>query len=86
MTPAWTPERATAWQADRGWRVGCNYAPSSASNQLEMWQADTFDPETIGRELRWASEIGMNSVRVFLSMTWYGRPTPTVSSLVLRLF
>ena len=31
-----------------------------------MWQAETFDPETIQRELDWAAEIGMNSVRVFL--------------------
>jgi hypothetical protein len=31
-----------------------------------MWQADTFDPETIDRELGWAESIGLNTVRVFL--------------------
>ncbi|MCX6329966.1 MAG: cellulase family glycosylhydrolase, partial [Bacteroidia bacterium] len=45
---------------------GCNYIPSSAVNQLEMWQAETFDTTTIARELRWADEIGLNCMRVFL--------------------
>jgi hypothetical protein len=31
-----------------------------------MWQAETFDPEAIDRELGWAASIGMNTVRVFL--------------------
>jgi hypothetical protein len=31
-----------------------------------MWQADTFDPKRIDRELGWAESIGMNAVRVFL--------------------
>ncbi|HEX5915975.1 MAG TPA: hypothetical protein VFY54_22950, partial [Rubrobacter sp.] len=31
-----------------------------------MWQADTFDPETIDRELGWAADLGFNSMRVFL--------------------
>ena len=35
-------------------------------NQMEMWQADTFDPVTIDRELGWAEEIGMNCMRVYL--------------------
>ena len=33
---------------------------------MEMWQADTFDPVTIDRELGWAEEIGMNCMRVYL--------------------
>lgn len=49
-----------------GWLLGCNYAPSSAVNQLEMWEAETFDPITIDRELGWAANLGFNSVRVFL--------------------
>jgi len=52
--------------------VGANFTPSTASNQLEMWQADTFDPLTIDRELGWAESLGMNVVRVFLhDMLWY---------------
>ncbi len=62
----WSPETANAWYAKRGWRIGCNFTPSTASNQLEMWQAETFDPETIDRELGWAADLGFNSVRVFL--------------------
>jgi beta-galactosidase/beta-glucuronidase len=46
--------------------VGCNYIPSTAINQLEMFQSDTFDPETIDRELAMAQGLGFNSVRVFL--------------------
>ncbi len=46
--------------------MGCNFTPSTSSNQLEMWQSDTYDPDTIDRELGWAAGIGMNSIRVFL--------------------
>jgi hypothetical protein len=45
---------------------GCNFIPSTAINQLEMWQAETFDTATISKELQWAASIGMNTVRVFL--------------------
>ena len=62
----WTPERAKQWYEKQPWIVGCNFTPSSAINQLEMWQADTFDPKTIDRELGWAHDIGFNTVRVFL--------------------
>ena len=31
-----------------------------------MWQAETFDPATIDRELGWARDLGFNSMRVFL--------------------
>ena len=64
--PRWTPEQANAWYKKTGWLVGCNYAPRTAINQLEMWQADTFDPKTIDQELGWAESLGFNSVRVFL--------------------
>ena len=62
----WTPDEAHQWYAAQPWLVGCNFAPGSAINQLEMWQADTFDPAGIERELGWAQEIGFNTVRVFL--------------------
>lgn len=53
------------------WLVGCNFIPSTAINQLEMWQADTFDPATIARELSWAAALGMNTVRVYLhDLAW----------------
>ena len=31
-----------------------------------MWQAETFDPKTIDRELGWAAGLGFNTMRVFL--------------------
>ncbi|MFZ5429519.1 MAG: cellulase family glycosylhydrolase [Bacteroidota bacterium] len=62
----WTEEQAAAWLADHGWLRGSNFNPSTAINQLEMWQADSFDPETIDRELGWAAGIGMNCMRVYL--------------------
>jgi hypothetical protein len=62
----WSAERANAWHKEQPWLAGCNFIPSSAINQLEMWQADTFDPKTIDRELGWAAGLGFNSVRVFL--------------------
>ena len=46
--------------------LGCNFIQSTAVNQLEMWQAETFDPDTLARELAWARDLGMNAVRVFL--------------------
>ena len=62
----WTPEMARDWYAAQPWLAGCNFIPSNAINQLEMWQEETFDLETIGRELGWAGGIGFNVVRVFL--------------------
>lgn len=62
----WTLEQAQNWQAENGWLRGCNFNPSTAINQLETWQAETFDIETIDRELGWAEDIGMNCMRVYL--------------------
>ncbi len=62
----WTVAEAQAWYATQPWLVGCNFTPSNAINQLEMWQAETFDIETNGRELGWAADIGFNTMRVFL--------------------
>jgi GH35 family endo-1,4-beta-xylanase len=62
----WTTERAKEWYARQPWLVGCNFIPSSAINQLEMWQAETFDPVTIDRELGYAAGLGFNVVRVYL--------------------
>lgn len=67
----WSAEKANAWYAKQPWFVGANFIPSTAINELEMWQADTFDPTTIDRELGWAAGIGMNSMRVFLhNLPW----------------
>lgn len=71
----WTPEQANNWYASLPFLAGANYVPSTAINQLEMWQADTFDSATINRELGWASDIGFNCMRVFLhSLAWKSDP------------
>ncbi|MFV5696731.1 1,4-beta-xylanase [Flavobacterium sp. ZT3R17] len=62
----WTKEQANSWYAKQPWLVGSNYNPSTAINQLEMWQKETFDPKRIDQELGWAEQIGMNTMRVYL--------------------
>ncbi len=62
----WTKEKATIWYSNQPWLVGANFLPSNAINELEMWQAETFDTATIARELKLAASIGMNTMRVFL--------------------
>jgi hypothetical protein len=62
----WSKEKANEWYATKGWLAGSNFSPSSAINQLEMWQKESFDPETIDRELGYAEGIGFNVMRVFL--------------------
>jgi len=62
----WSAEKANAWYQQQPWLVGANYIPATAINELEMWQADTFDPQQIDKELGWAEGLGMNTMRVFL--------------------
>ncbi|MBV9295025.1 MAG: cellulase family glycosylhydrolase [Acidobacteriaceae bacterium] len=62
----WTQSAANAWYEHQPWLVGSNYLPADAINELEMWQADTFDPKRIDTELGWAEGLGMNTMRVFL--------------------
>jgi hypothetical protein len=71
----WSESQANAWYAGQAWPVGANFLPSTAINQLEMWQAESFDPATIDRELGWAEKIGMNTMRVFLhNLVWEQDP------------
>ena len=62
----WTIEKAKQWGKANGWLRGSNFNPSTAINQLETWQAESFDTATINRELGWAEAIGMNVMRVYL--------------------
>jgi Cellulase (glycosyl hydrolase family 5) len=71
----WTEAQANAWYAAQPWPVGADFLPSTAINELEMWQPDTFDENTIDRELGWAQGIGMNTMRVFLhNLLWEQDP------------
>jgi hypothetical protein len=67
----WTATKANEWYAAQGWMVGANFLPSTAINQLEMWQEESFDTATISRELGLAAGIGMNVMRVYLyDLAW----------------
>ena len=71
----WTKQQANDWYKKQGWLVGADFLPSTAINQLEMWQAETFDSATIDRELSWAHNIGMNVMRVYLhDLAWQEDP------------
>ena len=73
--PRWTEDQANIWYARQPWLVGSDYLPYDAINQLEMWQAPTFDPQRIDLELGWAESIGMNTMRVFLhDLLWQQDP------------
>lgn len=72
----WSAEKAKEWYAGHPWINGANFIPSSAINQLEMWQAESFDPQTIDRELGWAESLGFNTMRVYLhSLAYKQDPT-----------
>ncbi len=75
VRPVWTKDFATQWYSLQGWLRGCDFIPSTAVNQLEMWQAETFDTATISRELGYAHSIGLNCMRVFLHhLAWQQDP------------
>ncbi len=62
----WSEEKADTWYQAQSWPVGSNFVPKDAINELEMWQAATFDPDEIDKELGWAEGMGMTTMRVFL--------------------
>jgi len=58
----WSAEPANGWFSQQPCLVGCNFTPSTAINQLEMWQADTFvrslGPGIIESSIKTLAEIG----------------------------
>lgn len=71
----WTEAEADRWYDAQPWRVGSNYNPATAINELEMWQGDTFDLATIDKEFGWAEQLGMKTMRVFLhNLVWENDP------------
>ncbi|WP_234735660.1 endo-1,4-beta-xylanase [Tellurirhabdus bombi] len=75
MAQQWTTKKANKWYKKQAWLVGANYTPANAINQLEMWQAESFDPQTIEKELGWAKGLGMNTMRIFLhDLAWKQDP------------
>ena len=71
----WSEKEAQDWYAKQPWLVGSNYIPANAINELEMWQAESFDPKRIDLELGWAESLGLNTMRVFLhDLLWQQDP------------
>ena len=71
----WSVEKATSWYKKHDWLVGANFTPSTAINQIEFWQSDTYDSVTIDRELGYAADIGFNTMRVYLHyLVWARNP------------
>eukprot|EP01039_Chlorochromonas_danica_P002316 gene2316-2537_t len=66
VSERWSLEKAQAWHRSHAYKAGVNFVPSNAVNELEMFQAETYDPTTIDRELAFAQKIGFNTLRVFL--------------------
>jgi len=75
QTARWTDKAASDWYDQQPWLVGSNYIPATAINELEMWQASSFDPQRIDKELGWAESLGLNTMRVFLhDLLWQQDP------------
>ncbi len=71
----WTEQAAADWYQKQPWLFGFNFVPSSAVNDTEIWQKETFDPATIDRELAWAEGLGYNSCRIFVQyIVWKADP------------
>ncbi len=82
MRARWTKERAVRWQETQHWRLGCNFIPSNAGNQLEFWNQELFDTETLERELDYAASLGIRVLRVFLhDLAWETDSTRLLSRL-----
>jgi Cellulase (glycosyl hydrolase family 5) len=62
----WSAQKANDWYGKQAWLVGANFIPSDAINELEMFQAATFNPALNDKELGMAESVGMNTARVFL--------------------
>ena len=69
----WSKEKAWRWYEQHSWLCGFNYLPRTAVNYTDFWQ--TFDEPIIEQELKWAQQVGFNSVRVVLSyIVWQDNP------------
>lgn len=61
----WPSEKAFAYMEPYGVIKGVNYVPSYCYSYIEIWHH--FDEEWILRELGYAREIGLNSLRIFVA-------------------
>lgn len=61
----WPISRIEEYMRKLGVIKGVNYVPSYCYGYIEMWHH--YDEATILRELDYATEIGINSMRIFVS-------------------
>lgn len=82
----WSQETVHHYMERFGTVVACNYVPAYCYNYMQLWY--DFREETIVRELDWAKEIGINSLRMFLPLFAYqqGGQWETVKERVRRFF
>ena len=76
----WPEDKANAWCAQQPWLVGASFIASNAINQLETFQAATFDPALNDKELGMGESIGMNTMRFFLQDQLWAQPESDVIS------
>lgn len=63
----WSEQQSWDWfNAQIPYIAGAEFTVSSAGNQLEMWQNDTFDAGLIDKELALTQQMGFNVQRIFL--------------------
>ena len=67
----WEPGRAWSYMEKFGTIVGCNFVPSYCYNYIQLWY--DFREPIIARELDWAKECGVNSLRMFLPLFSFQR-------------
>ena len=80
----WSKPQANAWYGQQKWLVGSNYINASSINELEMWQAATFNPTEIDKELGWAQGLGMTTMRVFLHDALWSQDAPGFKNRIDR--
>lgn len=75
LAQRWSAEKANQWYAKQPFFAGCNYINRDSINQIEMWSAETFNPQQIDEEFGWAHDLGFNIMRVFLhDLVWEQDP------------
>ncbi len=70
----WTTPQANHWYDTQPFLHGANYIPSSAVNQLEMFQPATFDLARNEQEIALAASLGLNVLRIFLHDLLWPQP------------
>ncbi len=80
VSMTWSIERAKKYMASFGVIKGINYVPSYCHSYIEIWHH--FKEEWIRRELGYAADIGINSLRIFVAeCQWETRKERIIQNL-----